>query len=190
MFLQHTSASRGKGRKKKKKKKPTKTKAQEQRLVATCQLFFHSIVLMETADHKVKEERRKHKEEMLLRLYFNSGTHSASSWSFKAAQHVRKKSSCVDTAHLEDFCLRLSAQPLRAVTYHHSTQQTATPRAGNQIAAAARGLSISETSFLVYLKALPYPPTWFLLFIQQQTAETPCTSFSKEGGHSRQLKHG
>lgn len=76
--------------------------------MATCQLLSHSIVLMETADHKVKEERRKHEEEMLLKLCFNSRTHSASSWGFKAAQHVRKKSSCVDTAHLEYFCVRLS----------------------------------------------------------------------------------
>lgn len=127
--------------------------------MATCQLLSHSIVLMETADHKVKEERRKHEEEMLLKLCFNSRTHSASSWGFKAAQHVRKKSSCVDTAHLEYFCVRLSVQRLRAVTYRHSTQQTATPRAGNQIAATAQGLSISETSFLVYSKALPCPPT-------------------------------
>lgn len=80
MFLEHISAS-----KKKEKKKPTKTKTQEQWLVATCQLLFHSIVLMETADHKVKEERRGSKEEMLLRLYFNGRTHSINSWSFKAA---------------------------------------------------------------------------------------------------------
>lgn len=122
MFLEHISASRGK------EKTTTNSKTQEQWLVATCQLFFHSIVLMETADHKVKEERRGSKEEMLPRWNFNGRTHSTNSWSFKAAQHVRQKSSHVGTAHLEDFCCQtrdtcLSAQ-YRSVTYHTTVHHT------------------------------------------------------------------
>jgi len=78
---------------------------------------------MGTADHKVKEKSRGSKQETLPRLYFSGRTHSINSQSFKAAQHVRKKLSHVDTAYLEDFCLGirdagLSAQYKRTVPYH------------------------------------------------------------------------
>lgn len=112
---------------------------------------------METADCRVKVERRGSKQEMLLRLFFNGRTHSINS--FKTVQHLRKKSSHVDTTYLEDICFQIrhsSAPYIRIITYHTSVDKVATPTVGKQIMGIAQGLSISETSFSVHSKALPY----------------------------------
>lgn len=128
--------------------------------MATCQLLFHSIALIEIADHKVKEERRGSKEEMLLRSHSNGRTHRYKQLEFQSCSALKTEATWIQSQgflplnekHLP-ICLICENSHL----LHHSLQQRATPKAGNQIMTIAQGLSISETSFLVHSKALPYP---------------------------------
>lgn len=103
MFLEHISASKGKGKNQSNQNKNPGVVVSGNLSIG----FFHSIVLMETADHTVKVERRGSKQEILLELFFNGRTHSINSWSFKAVQYLRKKASHVDTTYLEDICCQM-----------------------------------------------------------------------------------
>lgn len=152
----------------KEKSNPTKTKTQEQWLVATC-CFFRSIVLMETADCTVKVERRGSKQEMLLGLFFNGRTHSINSQRSKAVQHLRKKSSHVDTTYLEDICFQirhLSCLPHTkelSPTTPHWTRQPHLQRAIGSWALPRVWAYLKPLSWSVQ-KRCP-TPTWCLLKI-------------------------
>lgn len=165
MFLEHISVSWGR----KKKPKPTKTKPQKQWLVATCQLFFHSVVLMQKAEHKIKEERNIRKEEMIPRGHFNGKAHGTNSWSSKGAQHVRKESSHRDANILKIFAFTsetLLCLPSRWELSPTTPQYTAdshTP-GGKSITAIAQVWAYLKLFSWSTQKLCP-TPTWSLLEI-------------------------
>lgn len=123
-------------------------------------VFFHSVVLMETADGTVKAERRASKQEMLLGLFFNGRTHRVKSEFQSSSAPKEEIQPCgynISWGYLlSNQTLLLPSPHIRTITYHTSVDKAATPTVGNQNTAIAQGLSISETSFLVCSKALLY----------------------------------
>lgn len=71
-----------------------------------------------TADHKAKEETGENK--MFLIFYYSGRTYRTSHWSFKAAQHLRKKSSHVAITYFR--IGRLPKKKYQNLVYLHSAQ--------------------------------------------------------------------